>query len=198
MSKDKQSFKSACRLLTKTLAQDGITIPHTRILDIVARTRGYNDYQTYLGHLAKDKSSEMEPFKRSRVYITYKSSENDARKNGDILSKVIMEAFNNYYKRASMPSGMAHKKHAQFPAPSITYGAAKQKGEFLLTLEWLCGSDGLGPNAGIEFNTAFAIPYINRNRPEVFSLISGLEVVELRLTKADITPYLKNKELFGL
>ena len=200
MSKDKQSFKSACRLLTKTLSQDGISLPHARILDIVAKSWGHNDYQTYLHQQDKDELRSTEPFRRSRIYLTYRSSPDEAKKNGDDLFSAFMEAFNDYYKKAATPyysnkDASFRNKYVNFPTPAQTYSAGTTRSEFLLVLEWVSGPDGFGPNTGIEFNVAFAIPYLNRRYKRLFDSILSLEVVESRVTRADITPYLKNKEL---
>lgn len=175
-------FKSACKNVTLSLKEQGIILPHAKILDIVAKSHGFKDYQTYVG--MQNDYERIKSFKESKLIIKYDGDRN----TGKAIYDMIMFWFNDYYSKAA-PCFKNEKKHSEFPVPSIEY----RNGEMILT--WLSGSDGFGSNTGIIFTLALNASNMVKSNKDLYFKMKDIRLVETRVENSSVNTILTNEEL---
>lgn len=134
---NQNDFKTACKALTLSLKEQGVTLAHSKILDIVAKTNGYKDYNTYVG--MQSDFSRVKSFKDNKIIIDY----NGDKEIGKQIVTMIMCAANDYYEKAGTFGN--EKKLDMFPIPSVEYRPEQ------VIMTWKSGPGGFGPNTGIAF-----------------------------------------------
>ena len=86
-----QDFKTSCSKLAVELKEIGVKIPHTKLLNMVARSLGYKDYNTFKG------IQDIKEKNGYRIYVDEKDYQNCIFKIKHTFEQLLSEKFNQVF-----------------------------------------------------------------------------------------------------
>lgn len=76
-----ENFKASCKRMSNELKRSGVDLKHQAILDIVARSFGHKDYNTYVGCLKKNTlPSHLKEQKKTSITFQFSGGDNMVEK----------------------------------------------------------------------------------------------------------------------
>lgn len=97
-----ENFKAACKRMSNELKETGVNLKHQAILDIVARSFGHKDYNTYVGCLKKN-TLPNQLKEQKKTSITFQFS------GGDNMIEKILKAWKIASHKARVGEAMSSK-----------------------------------------------------------------------------------------
>ena len=167
------------------MQEQNVTIPHSRVLDIVAKANGFRDYRAYLK--LKDDFSRIQSYKKNTLVIDHSGDINTGKR----LFSLIMKHFDDYYRKAK-PAISGERKLPGFPVPDVTY----ENGRVIMI--WKSGCNGFGSNTGIEFTLALTAASMAHDDCDLYFMMKEVRLISEKVENSDMKVILTNRELLRM